>query len=1204
MLLKFSSFGFPGGRRLSPCALGFLLLLSGGLSGAQPATLKIAYTENHFAHQFENQGERPTGNEINRRQITKLRIAGEMNEMSMVGFGIRKDWLLLHSSMGRILAGISPKGREAIESNRAALVQEGWKPAVEQVIAFLLVILLFLVSLYWNRKLSFQIRKRKAVEKALMESEERLTFALRAAEEGIWDYNLQERKSYFSPRFWQMLGYDPEKMEARNERGFQDLVHPDDREKFMNGLPVYLNAGEDSEGWTMEFRMKARDDKYRWILSRGLVISRDNRGNPVRVVATHLDITSQREAKQALRVSEQRMRSLGDNLVDGCIYQLSVSRDGDPGEATLDYISAGLERMTGLTPEALQENPLKLYELVHPEDVEGYKQAQQDAIAKMKIFRAEVRIRNRHGEYRWVQFRSSPRQAESGRIIFDGLMIDITDRKNAEAAMVEAKEEADQANRAKGEFLANMSHEIRTPMNAIVGMSHLVLQTDLNSKQHDYINKIQTSAHRLLGILNDILDFSKIEAGKLEIEKVPFNLEEIFGDLSNLVSLKAEERGLELIFKIAKDVPTRLIGDPLRLGQILVNLTNNAVKFTEVGEIVVSITKVPKPLNSRDTKTHLKFTVRDSGIGMTEEQVNRLFKSFSQADASITRKYGGTGLGLAISRRLTEMMGGRMEVGSEYGKGSRFMFTLPFTVDESREAVQRKWIQRVADNHVVLVDDNETARETLEEMLKQFSIRVTTLSSGEELLEYLERENKGNPADLLLIDWKMPQWDGIETADKIRRKYDGKTLPIILMVSSFGREEIMEEAEGIGVNGFLTKPITASNLIDSMMEVLGKFFAINEREEDEVTGEDSDLEAIRGARILLVEDNKINQEVAYEILTGSGLSIVIAGNGQECIDLLDRENGDFDAILMDLQMPVMDGFEATQQIRQKSEYDSIPIIAMTAHAMESDRLRCLEAGMDDHTSKPIDPIQLNRTLLRWIQKGRKPDESAPSDKESRSREGSPAKQGLPDRLPGFDLEKGLKIMSGSETLYLRLLNLYKKDYRDIAAKIKSAFYEGNLKQAHHLTHTIKGVTGNIAATRVHETSKELEKCIQEKNHSRFPKYMSAFSRALEESMNSLSEIKDARASRGTPPPFRIKKINVEQVAPLLNKLCRMIDESRLDADQEAGKLYSSLEATRFEGLAGELVEKVNQYEFESAGEYIIKLADALDIPLNQMKKNG
>lgn len=1073
--------------------------------------------------------------------------------------------------------------------------------SLEQVIGLLLILLLFLVSLYWNRKLSLQISRRKAAEKALLESEERQNFALAAAEEGIWDHNLKEKTSVFSPRFWEILDYDPEPMKSREESGFLDLVHPEDRKGFEGQLPV--NLGRLDEGWNCEFRMKAQGGHYLWILSRGLVVSRDPAGSPTRVVATHLDVTNQKKAEEALKFSEQRIRSLGDNLVGGCIYQVAIDSNGDLDTIELTYVSAGLRQLIGVNPDDLKANPLLLFEWIHPEDRDPHRERQIQAVKTLGIFRSEARLRDASGHYRWMQFRSSPNRAPSGKIIFDGLMIDISERYAIEKALKEAKEEADQANRAKGDFLSNMSHEIRTPMNAIVGMSHLVLETDLNRKQHNYVKKIQGSAHRLLGILNDILDFSKIEAGKLEIEKVPFDLEDVLGEVSNLVSLKAEEKGLELIFKISRDVPTQLIGDPLRIGQILVNLANNAIKFTDFGEIVINITKVPQPVDSESSEVKLKFTVRDSGIGMTEEQVRKLFESFSQADSSITRKYGGTGLGLAISQRLLQMMGGSIQVSSEYGKGSRFMFALSFVSHEREVPAGRRQLRRIKELDVLIADDNETARETLKDLLNRFSINTTVFASGEELMRHLEKQPASSSGpDLILLDWKMANFDGIQTAEAIRREDPWSSIPLILMVSVFGREEIFEKAEEAGISGFMTKPVTASNLVDSLMGVLEPATGDSslDQDNDALLEKEVSLDSIRGAKILLVEDNIINQEVAKEILSGNELEVVIANNGQEALDLLKQQKGDFDAVLMDLQMPVMDGLEATRQIREKEEYKDLPIIAMTAHAMETDRLKCLEAGMNDHASKPIEPDIFFKTLLRWVRKGRGSDASpgpdSANDKDTRT-----GLAEVPENLPGIDVDRGLKMVSGNKTLYRRLLVQFRNDYGDFATRIKDAYYQGEQDQACRLTHTIKGVAGNVAALDVHEKASELESCIKNNNHSQFPKYMSAFSRSLEETLHALARLKQVRGpQQGTPAPFQVKKVNIEAVSPLLIQLFQKVSESSMDADTESEKLEKALVATPYEGMAGQLSRSISNYDFDQARRILEKIARAMDIELTSL----
>ncbi len=506
----------------------------------------------------------------------------------------------------------------------------------------------------------------------------------------------------------------------------------------------------------------------------------------------------------------------------------------------------------------------------------------------------------------------------------------VIERKETEKELRESQREADAANEAKGQFLANMSHEIRTPMNAIIGMSHLALQTKLNAAQHNYVSKIQSAGNALLGLINDILDFSKVESGKLEMENIEFQLDQVFNNLSTMIHEKVHEKGLELLFKTDKTVPQNLIGDPLRLGQILINLGNNAVKFTEKGEIIASVSVVEK---TNDQIT-LQFSMQDTGIGLSDEQISKLFKSFSQADNSTTRKFGGTGLGLSISKHLVEMMGGKIWVESEPGKGSAFIFTATFGLSKIKEPKVSSPAIDLAELKILVVDDNESSRKILQETLESFSCNVTIAASGPEGIAELEKETHNEkPYDLVLMDWKMPDMDGIKASKLIKTNSELSKIPTIIMVTAYGREEIRKEAQNAGLDGFLIKPVTPSILLDTTMAFFGgktpQTIAQN-------FGQDTESEslAIRGAKILLVEDNLINQEIANEILKRAGLVVAIANNGKEAVEKV--KESEYDLVLMDLQMPEMNGFEATKIIRNDPSFKNLPILAMTANAMKHD----------------------------------------------------------------------------------------------------------------------------------------------------------------------------------------------------------------------------------------------------------------------------
>ncbi|MGW8302659.1 MAG: response regulator [Desulfobacterales bacterium] len=640
----------------------------------------------------------------------------------------------------------------------------------------------------------------------------------------------------------------------------------------------------------------------------------------------------------------------------------------------------------------------------------------------------------------------------------------------------EAKDQAEEATKAKSEFLANMSHEIRTPMNAIMGMAHLALKTDLTAKQYDYLKKVDISAKSLLGIINDILDFSKIEAGKMDMESVDFQLEDTLDNISTLVGIKTQEKGLELLFKTDPSVPTALIGDPLRLGQILINLSNNALKFTDSGEIVVSTELIQKD----DARVTLKFSVQDTGIGMTAEQAAKLFQPFMQADSSTTRKYGGTGLGLTISKRLAEMMGGKIWVESEHGRGSTFSFTANFGLGKEKAKERFKPSQDLRGMKVLVVDDNATSRDILQAMLESFTFEVSVAASGPEGITELESAEKEKPFELVVMDWQMPGMDGIETSRRIKNNTCLSKIPAIVMVTAYGREEVMQQAEEVGLEGFLLKPVNPSMLFDTIMQAFGEAVTETSRVAQRQEQEAEALKHIRGAHVLLVEDNEINQQVAREILEGAGLNVTLATNGQEAIDAIQKN--EYDAVLMDVQMPVMDGYTATREIRNlKSEIRNVPIIAMTAHAMAGDADKSIAAGMSDHVTKPIDPDQLFATLQKWIKPvtertvvQKLPVRDAPAQPD----ETVPVEENLPESLPGFNLAAGLARLMGNKRLYRKLLLDFGANYGGVAGEIRRALAAGDFNQAHSLVHNLKGLAGNLEATDLQAASVAMEKLVK------------------------------------------------------------------------------------------------------------------------------
>ena len=904
------------------------------------------------------------------------------------------------------------------------------------------------------------ITERKQAEEALAASQQQLAdreayfrTIFENSGSGIFSRSRDWTMARANKQFLDFIGYTEEEL---NKLESATLMHEDDRAAARESLERLRNG--ETRSVRLERRYIRKDGSMRWAdVSLSAIL--DSNNNYIGSVTVVNDITDRKEAEAALRTANERL-DLAQEAGNVGVFDVDVA-------SGRIYWTPQLERMFGMKPGgfggALEHWSARL----HPEDrdraYQGFRAALESDVSSFTDAWRVVRL---DGTERWFQSVCRIIRDPEGRAQRSvGVNIDVTE-------LVEARRTAEEATQAKSMFLANMSHEIRTPMNAIIGLSHLVLKTDLAPRQHDYVAKIHQAGQHLLGIINDILDFSKVEAGKLTVERVPFDLHKVLDNVANLIGEKSQAKGLELIFDVAPNVPDALIGDPLRIGQILINYANNAIKFTERGEIDIVVRTRAREENEKEVIVY--FGVKDTGIGLTEEQRSKLFQSFQQADASTTRKYGGTGLGLAISKKLAELMGGTVGVDSELGKGSTFWFTARLgKTHETRKLLAPEPDMR--GRRMLVVDDNDTARKVLEEMLLSMSFQVSTAPSGHEAIEAVRgAANDGAPFDIVFLDWQMPGMDGIETARKIG-EFPLQPAPHLILVTGHGREEVMKGSQEAGIEHVLLKPVSPSMLFDCAMDTLGRKVQAAQRVDAGPTGFAEKLSAIRGAKILLVEDNELNQEVATGLLAEGGFDIDIADNGE--IALKKVQERSYDVVLMDMQMPVMDGVTATREVRKLPRHAALPIIAMTANVMASDLEECRAAGMNDHVAKPIDPEELFAALLKWIpapppSAGVQSKAIEPATIEAKISEDAIA------AIPGLDVQAGLKRVLNRRASYEGLLRKFVTGQANAVKAVRSRLEAGEREAAQRTAHTLKGIAGTIGATALQERAAVVEHAVK------------------------------------------------------------------------------------------------------------------------------
>jgi PAS domain S-box-containing protein len=984
------------------------------------------------------------------------------------------------------------------------------------------------------------------------------------------------RPTFVSERITKLFDVSPKEY-FDNPDLWRQRVHPDDIPRIEAGIERIFEQDNQS----IEYRYRRKDGTYCWVNDEQHLL-RNAKGEPIEIVGSWSDITPRKEAEEARETARSRLTLLL-GAAPSVIYSFAASGDFAP-----TFVSTNIAHMLGYSPDQYLQHADFWRSCVHPEDLPDVEAKQAELFRKGEHL-AEYRFRKKDGSYCWVSDEQHLIRDRNGHPLeVVGSWSDIDARKAAERAFQAAQAELEtataaalEANEAKSVFLANMSHEIRTPMNAIIGLSHLALKTDLTPRQRDYVLKVKSSGQHLLGIINDILDFSKIEAGKLSIETIDFDLDKVLENVGNLMSEKASAKGLELIFEVAPEVSTHFRGDPLRLGQILINFCNNAVKFTEHGEVAVEV----RVLEENPDSQLVQFSVSDTGIGMTEAQIARLFQAFEQADASTTRKYGGTGLGLAISKQLTELMGGHVEVKSEPGKGSTFRFTA--RLGKGTAIIRPRLLQSdLRGRRVLIIDDNPHARAVLSNMLTNMTFIADEAASGEEAINMVRQAAKLDQRyEIAFVDWQMPGMNGIETGKRILKIPDLPLPPHLVMVTAYGREEVLKQAEESGFENVLIKPVTSSILFDTAVVALG---ADQERPEPVDAGPSFDIDRLRGARVLLVEDNEINQEVAIGQLEDAEVFVDLAENGEVALSM--AKDNDYDVVLMDMQMPVMDGIEATRILRANRRYETLPIIAMTANAMASDRELCLEAGMNDHIAKPIDPEQLFGVLLRWIRRTDGDGKIANIRTSAHAAKGQASETDVV--IPGIDVRSGLKRTGGHRQRYETLLRKFAEQQLDTADAMQAALSKGDAATAERIAHSLKGAAGTLGAAALSEAAASAETAI--KTGRGVDAALKSLSVALDPVLAGIRQaLPDEGAGNGAGAPGG----DPATVKEPLIRLRRLLESDDGEAADYIVDAKSRLKGVLTPAEIKMLSERIGNFDFEAALKCLSGIASRLSLNL-------
>lgn len=957
-------------------------------------------------------------------------------------------------------------------------------------------------------------------------------------------------------------------------RTYASIIHPHDVDHVER---VVMDSVENQRPFEIEYRIIDSQHRVHWVYEKGQGINYRN-GHPEWLDGVIFDDTKRKTVETELL------------LFKSAVEQIRVSVIITDLAGTIQYANPWFCEVTGYClEEVLGQNPRILKSGKINEKL--YKNLWK-TIVSGNNWQGELLNRKKDGTTFWEWVVISPiRTGEKGQITnYIGIKDDITHKKRMEEQLKLAQNQAEHANHAKSTFLANMSHEIRTPMNAIISFTELALQKEMPPKIHDYLSKIFQSSQSLLHIINDILDFSKIEAGKLELETLDFLLRDVFNHLSDMFRHQVSQKHLELIMCVAEACHYELNGDALRLGQVLMNLVWNAIKFTDEGEIEV---RVKTKQESRDEVT-LEFSVRDTGLGMEKEQLTALFQPFSQADTSITRKFGGTGLGLSISKKLVEMMDGEIWVKSEPGVGSVFHFTSIFKrilEDDTEYMVLPDDMLRL---RVLVIDDSLAAGHALKKMLTMFGFEVVNTRSGAEALGVMKQGiAEGAPYQLVLVDWFIPGNNGVDIIKQIKMTLPAMQTAKTILLTLFDREdEIKSQGNLVGVDGYLHKPVNCSRLFDTIMDVFGRTVTKDFR----VNKNDIDLSEIAlrigGARVLLVEDNAINREVAEALLKAVGVEVMIAENGAIAVQKVVNEA--IDIVLMDIQMPIMDGYSATKEIRNSIKRTTLPILAMTAHAMSEVREKCLEAGMNDYLAKPVNKKKLYSLLVKWIQ----PREGLGLQQLPLHAEevAFPTALEIPKSLCGIDVNAALERTNGNHKLLRTLLLAFARDFSQASEKIRVALnrqQQSDRQFAKNLIHMIKGMAGNLSAIKLFDASKALETAIKEERQALWPELLHDFETQLTQILASIATLPEEKEAKTTS--MEDDPLDLDAIRPLVMEMIALSEAGSLQALTCLAKLQPLLKGSKACHELSKLEASLDRIDFIEAQSALKVIRDTLGV---------